>query len=219
MSGSREAACEAGGALVIPALRRSLPTAPPKPARRWGGRLRASPPTDDPTDPSSQRWQLRQATRQAGIAQVHGLARQGLSHRARARHLGIDRRTVKVFLALDPSRGVPDELAHDWHDRILPTADTMRRHIRQAKHVQVRELAEQGHSSSAIARRVGIDRVRASKWLKQAVPDDRSQGPLAPPESTTDAETPAALLAPQPPLPWQQWDEVRVVREAVQEQR
>jgi len=45
---------------VIQAVRRALPTPPAKPGRRWGGRLQASPPTDDPTDPDYQRWQLRQ---------------------------------------------------------------------------------------------------------------------------------------------------------------
>lgn len=62
---------------VIQVVRRTLPTPPAKPGRRWGGRLQGSPPTDDPTDPEHQRWQLRQTTRQAGIAQVHTLARQG----------------------------------------------------------------------------------------------------------------------------------------------
>jgi DNA invertase Pin-like site-specific DNA recombinase len=204
---------------VIQAVRRTLPTPPPKPGRRWGGRLRTSPPTDDPDDPDYQRWQLRRATRQAGIAQVHLLARQGLSQRAIARQLGIHRRTVKVWLALDPSPEVPDELARDWHDRRLPDADTRRRQARQAKHAQVRELAEQGHSYCAIARQVGIHRVTVSNWLNQAVPDDPPQGPIAPPESTTDAETPSALPSTQPPPPWQQWDAVRQVREDLQEHR
>jgi len=202
---------------VIQAVRRSLPTAPPKPARRWGGRLRASPPTDDPTDPDYQRWELRQATRQAGIAQVHGLARQGRSHRAIARQLGIDRRTVKAWLTLDPPAEISDELARDWHERRLPDADSMRRQARQAKHAQVRALALQGHSYCAIAQQVGIHRVTVSNWLNHAVVDDPAQHPTAYPTSTTDAERPEAL--PAPPPPWQQWDEVRVVREGLQEHR
>jgi len=108
---------------VIQSLRRTLPSPPPKPGRRWGGRLRASPPTDDPDDPSSQRWQLRQATRQAGIAQVHALARQGQSQRAIARQLGLHRNTVKVWLALEAPAEVPDDLAHDsdpWSALIRP---------------------------------------------------------------------------------------------------
>ena len=157
---------------VIQAVRRTLPMPPAKPGRRWGGRLQGSPPTDDPTDPEHQRWQLRQATRQAGIAQVHTLARQGLSHRAIARQLGIHRRTVKAWLALDPPVELPDDLAQDWHDRRLPAADTLRQQARQAKHEQVRALAEQGHSYCAIAEPVGIHRVTVSKWLNQMEPDD-----------------------------------------------
>ncbi len=53
---------------VIQALRRTLPQPPAKPGRLWGGPLNATPPTDNPDAPDYQRWQLRQATRQAGIA-------------------------------------------------------------------------------------------------------------------------------------------------------
>jgi transposase len=204
---------------VIQAVRRALPVPPPKAGRRWGGRLRASPPTDDPDDPDYQRWQLRQATRQAGVAQVHVLARQGLSHRAIARQLGIHRGTVKAWLALEPPAKVPDDLAGDWHDRRLPDADTLRRQARQAKHAQVRALALQGHSYCAIARQVGIHRVTVSKWLNHAVSNDPAHHRPEPPESTTDAATPTALPSTQPLPPWQQWDEVRVVREGLQEHR
>jgi transposase len=204
---------------VIQAVRRTLPTPPAKPGRRWGGRLQASPPTDDPTDPDHQRWQLRQTTRQAGIAQVHTLARQGLSHRAIARQLGIHRRTVKVWLALEPPAEIPDDLARDWHSRRLPTADTLRRQARQAKHDQVRTLAEEGHSYCAIAQQVGIHRVTVSKWLNQVEPDAPTESRTAPPKRKTDADTPPVLPSPQPPLPWQQWDEVRQVREDLQEHR
>jgi transposase len=204
---------------VIQAMRRTLPTPAAKPGRRCGGRLQASPPTDDPTDPDHQRWQLRQATRQARIAQVHTLARQGLSHRAIARQLGIHRRTVKVWLALDPPVAIPDERARDWHSRRLPNADTLRRQARQAKHDQARVLADQGHSDCAIAQQIGIDRVTVSKWLKQVQPDDPTQCQTASPASTTDADTPPALPSTQPPLAWQQWDEVRQVREDLQEHR
>jgi transposase len=203
---------------VIQAVRRTLPAPPPKPGRRWGGRLRVSPPTDNPDDPENQRWQLRQATRQAGIAQVHALAQQGQSQRAIARQLGLHRKTVKIWLALDPPAEVPNELAQDWHDRHLPDADTMRRQARQSKHDQVRTLAQQGLSYSAIARQVGLDRVTVSRWLNQVASDDRL--PQAKPmTSTTGMDTPSDSSPSQPPLPWQQWDEVRVVREGLQEHR
>lgn len=200
---------------VIETIRRTLPSPPPKPGRRWGGRLRASPPTDDVDDPDYQRWELRQAMRLAGIAQVHQLARQGLSHRAIGRQLGIDRRTVKVWLALEPSPQGVDELADDWHSRRLPDADTMRRQARQAKHAQVRALAEQGHSYCAIAQQMGIHRVTVSKWLNQAEADDPIQQPAELGDSPTDADGPPT----QPPPPWQQWDQVRVVREDLHSHR
>jgi len=203
---------------VIQVVRRTLPSPPPKPGRRWGGRLRPSPPTDDPTDPDYQRWQLRQSRRQAGIAQVHVLARQGLSHRAIARQLGIHRRTVKTWLALDPLAEGVDDLAGDWHNRKLPDADTMRWQARQAKHAQVQALADQGHSYSAIARQVGIHRVTVSKWLNHTSVD-QAHSPAELPPRTPDAASPAPASAIQPPLPWCQWDEVRVVREDLQEHR
>jgi transposase-like protein len=204
---------------VIQSVRRSLPTPPPKPGRRWGGRLRASPPTDNPDDPDYQRWQLRQGTRQAGIAQVHLLARQGQSHRAIARQLGLHRKTVKVWLALEPPPEVPSKLTQDWHDRRLPDADTLRRQARQVKHDQVRALAQQGLSYSAIARQVGIHRVTVSTWLKLGASDDQIQPQAEPMTSTSGMDTPSDSSPTQPPLPWQQWDEVRVVREGLQEHR
>jgi transposase len=204
---------------VIQAVRRTLPTPPAKPGRRWGGRLQASPPTDDPSDPDHQRWQLRQATRQAGIAQVHTLARTGLSHRAIARQLGIHRRTVKAWLALDPPAALPDDLAQDWHDRRVPDAATMRRQARKAKHDQVQALAEAGLSYCTIARRVGIHRVTVSNWLNQAVLDAPEPCPPEPATTTTAADTPPAQPSTEPPRPWQQWDQVRQVREGLQEHR
>jgi len=204
---------------VIQAVRRSLPTPPAKPGRRWGGRLRASPPTDNPDAPEYQRWQLRQATRQAGIAQVHALARQGHSHSAIARQLGINRRTVKAWLALEPPAVVPDDLAEDWHDRRLPNVERMRRQAHQIKRDQVRGLADQGHSSSDIARQVGLHRVTVSKWLNHSSADERTFRPAEPSASTPDTATPAAGAMIHPPPPWQQWDEIRQVREALQEHR
>lgn len=204
---------------VIQAVRRTLPAPPPKPGRRWGGRLRTSPPTDDPNDPDYQHWQLRQATRQAGIAQVHALAHQGQSRRAIARQLGLHRKTVKAWLALEVPTEVPDDLARDWHDRQLPDVDTMRRQARQAKRDQVQALAESGLSYCTIARQVGIHRVTVSKWLNQTVLDDPAPRPTEQRASTTPADTPPALLSTEPLPPWQQWDEVRQVREELQEHR
>jgi hypothetical protein len=126
---------------------------------------------------------------------------------------------VKVWLALEAPTEVPDEVAHDWHDRQLPDAATMRRQARQTRHTQVGVLAEQGHSYSAIAGQVGIQRVTLSKWLNHPRADDQAQSPMEPPTSTADAATLAGVPVIQPPPPWQQWDEVRVVREDLQEHR
>jgi len=64
---------------------------------------------------------------------------------------------------------------------------------------------------------VGIHRVTVSNWLNRTVVDDPARHSPACPTSTTEAERPTAL--PAPPSPWQQWDEVRVVREGLQEHR
>ena len=79
---------------VIQTARATLPTPPPQLERGWRGPLREQPPTENPLDPAYQRWQVRRATREAGIAQVHMLTRQGWSQRAIVRQLGISRTRV-----------------------------------------------------------------------------------------------------------------------------
>jgi hypothetical protein len=95
----------------------------------------------------------------------------------------------------------------------------MRRQARKAKHDQVQALAEAGLSSYTIARQVGIHRVTVSNWLNHAVLDDPAPCPPEPRTTTIGADTPPALASPEPPRPWQQWDEIRQVREGLQEQR
>jgi len=47
---------------VIQEVRRSLPVPPPTdPNRNWGGPVGHHPPTDDPSDPATQRWHTRRA--------------------------------------------------------------------------------------------------------------------------------------------------------------
>ena len=83
---------------VIQAGRSALPKPPPQVGyRAWCGRIPDQPPNDDPDDPMHQRWCLRRAAKQAGIAQVHALEREGLSRRAIARQLHIHRNTVKAL--------------------------------------------------------------------------------------------------------------------------
>ncbi|MEI7768564.1 MAG: transposase [Chloroflexales bacterium] len=205
---------------LIQALRRSLPKPPAKPGRGWGGRLRASPPTDNPDDPAYQRWHLRQATRQAGIAQVHALSRQGLAHYAIARQLGLNRRTVKAWLAEAPPADVPADLAQNWQERRLPSASLMRRQAHEATLETIRQLADQGLSYVAIAQQVGLHRVTVSAWLKQDASSTASPVVVEDePSSARQAADGEAAAQELPPPPWQDWDEVRAVREALREHR
>ncbi len=193
---------------VIQAARKTLPTPPALSGRGWSGPLRDQPPTENPNDLAYQRWQLRQATRQSGIAQVHTLAQHGVSQRAMARQLGLHRKTVKAWLQLDPPAEVAPALAATWHERTLPDVDTVRRTARQTRHHRVHELAGQGLSYSEIAHQVGIHRITVKRWLMQ---DPMSAGAGEPAR-----ERPAP---PAPPAPWQDWDEVRQVREALRKHR
>jgi transposase len=230
---------------VIQSVRKGLPTPPPQPQRRWGGPLYDHPPTDNPAGLEYQRWQLRRATRQAGIAQVHALAKQGLSQRSIARQLGLHRRTVKTWLQLDPPADVDPELAENWRRRTLPDVTTMRREQREARRAQVRALARQGLSYSAIARQVGIHRVTVKNWLERDRLADQDVQPVVANESeekTTPAvsadDTHLAIPAaseegdvnqlsteemdsslPAPPAPWVNWDQVREIREALRKHR
>jgi hypothetical protein len=84
---------------VIRAARKALPKPPPATRPTLNGRPRRSPPPADATDPAAERWRWREATRQAGIRQVHELRAQGVSLHAIARQLGVNRRTVRAWLA------------------------------------------------------------------------------------------------------------------------
>ena len=95
--------------------------------------------------------------------------REGLSQAAIARQLGLNRRTVKAWLKLEPPTEVAPEMVGQWHAVEVPSQDSVRRTARQAKHEQVRTLAAQGLSYSAIARAVDIHRVTVKKWLQAEV--------------------------------------------------
>jgi hypothetical protein len=83
---------------VVKAVRATIPRPPPATRRRLGGRLRKLPVAPGAADAVTERWRWREATRRAGIAQVHTLRRQGWSLRAIARHTGFNRRTVTAWL-------------------------------------------------------------------------------------------------------------------------
>jgi lambda repressor-like predicted transcriptional regulator len=99
-----------------------------------------------------------------------------------------------------------------------------RRQERQAGIEQVQCLSNQGLSQRAIARQTGLNRRTVKQWLKE---------PIVPVEPVTKTELilsqeerweqPASSQRtndiPQPPAPWKDWDDVRQVREALQEYR
>jgi transposase-like protein len=233
---------------LIQTARSALPTPPPHiSCSALQGRLPDQPPSDNPEDPANQRWQLRRAMRQAGIAQVHALAQQGFSLRSIARQLSMHRQTVKKWLQCQPSAEVPADLAENWRRRTLPDVDALRRAQRQIKHEQVHRLAQQGLSYAAIARQVGLCRVTVKRWLLLDLPSDLplnsaetelSSNPSSQAEEASDRQgsmpearstahfehnspddKSRATQLPPPPAPWTGWDQVDQVREALREHR
>lgn len=193
---------------AVNAIRKGLPHPPPASATRGGGLVRDHPPSDDPTDPASQRWYWRQGQRHAEIAHVHELAAQGLSQRAIARQTGHHRETIKRWLR-EPIPSLPEDMSTDLPEVASFPAPYQRKQQKRELKGQVHALAQDGLSHSAIARRVGIHRVTVKSWLGQDPPSE-------PPESTSSAEN---AEMPPPPAPWSSWDEVRQIREALQEHR
>ena len=155
---------------MLHTVRHALPASPALPKRRWGGPLRPSPPSEDPDDPAHQRWQLRSATRQAGIAAVHALAAGGASQRVIASQLGLNRRTVRAWLHLCPPDHVPKDVAATWREARVPNEATMRRERRAAQWATIQALAAAGWSHSAIARQVDLHRVTVGNWLRNRPP-------------------------------------------------
>lgn len=234
--------------MVIRAARSALPHPPPQGGcASLRGRLTTQPPNDDAEDPAYQRWQLRQAIRQAGIAQVHDLARQGHSQRAITRELGIARQTVRKWLRCEPAAEIAAGLAEDWRRRLLPDVAAVRRAARQAKQEQVRSLASQGLSYSAIAREVGLCRVTVKRWLLQdplseplldteeterlpatpvssgqETPNRQEPLPVTLPTGCADGDHPdesCPALPLSPPAPWTSWEQVQQVHEALRQDR
>ena len=90
----------------------------------------------------------------------------------------------------------------------MPVAQQRKLKKQQLKQ-HVHTLAQEGLSDSAIARAVGIHRITVKRW--------RQQPPLPP---LVDKAPVDHHSAPLPPLdPWSSWDEVRQVREILQEHR
>jgi transposase-like protein len=192
---------------AINAIRKSLPHPPPASATRQGGPLRDRPPSDNLTDPASQRWYWRQARRHAEITHVHELAQQGLSQRAIARQTGHHRETIKRWLQ-EPIPPLPEDMPTDLPEVASLPAPLQRRRQKQELKRRVHALAQEGLSHSAIARRVGIHRITVGRWLEQDPPSELTE-PLS---SEDKSDMP-------PPAPWSSWDEVREIREGLQEHR
>jgi len=193
---------------TINTIRKSLPHPPPTLATRGGGPLRSQPPSEDPTDPASQRWYWRRARRYAEILQVHELAEQGLSQRAIARQTGHNRKTIKRWLQ-EPVPPLPENMPDELPEAASLPAPLQRRQQKQNLKCRVHALHQEGLSHSAIARQVGIHRITVGRWLEQDPPAELTE----PMSSEEKAEM------PPPPVPWSSWDEVRQMREALQEHR
>jgi transposase len=193
---------------AVNAIRKSLPHSPPTSATRGGGPLRNRPPSNDPTDPTSQRWYWRQMRRHAEITRVHELAGQGLSQRAIARQTGYHRKTIKRWLQ-KPIPLLPKDMPADLPEAASLPAPLQRKHQKLKLKHRVHALAQEGLSDSAIARRVGIHRITVGRWLEQDLPSES----IEPMSSAKEVE-----MTP-PPAPWSSWDEVRQIREALQEHR
>jgi transposase len=192
---------------AINAVRKSLPHPPPTSATRGGGPLRGQPPSDDPSDPASQRWYWRQARRHAEIAHVHELAQQGLSQRAIARQTGHNRKTIRRWLQ-EPVPPLPENLPEELPEAASLPAPLQRKQQKQNLKCRVHALHHEGLSHSAIARRVGIHRITVKTWLDQP-----------PPSETMESVSPEQDEIPPPPALWSSWDEVKQIREALQEHR
>lgn len=197
---------------VIQAVRKSLPYPPPKPGTMGGGPLLSYPPSDDPNDPATQRWHWRQARRRAQIDHVRALAEKGLSQRAISRQTGHNRKTVTRWLLQDATPETTWELPEPLEEAppTLAVRRQLGRQSRLVKKVQAHALRQEGLSYCEIARRMGIHRVTISKWLQEDLP---------PIEDVLPAPTTADYQPPPPPTPWNTWDQVRQIREALKEHR
>jgi transposase len=197
---------------ALQAIRQSLPTPPPIGSRRLSGPLSDDPPSDNPDDPATVYWMARRARRALAVAKVHALVQQGLSIHAISRQTGLHRKTIRRYLKETPP--IVDEglLANGLPD--LPPRPTLS--AQRARYLKIlpilQALAQQGLSRSAIARQVGLHRITVTRWLEEAAlaaPTIRQEPPAAPP----------VVAVPPPPAPWESWEQVRQVREALQKQR
>jgi len=203
----------------INAIRQGIPTAPAVPSAGAVRGLRAEPPGDDPTDPAVQHWQQRQAEQQKQIGLVHHLAEQGYSQRGIERQTGFSRHTVKKWLSqAKPDLSLETILAAPAPLPAVPAPQT----VKQDQIRQVHRLFGQGLSYSEIGRQVGVHRFTVKKWLQLEAPAE-PETPVCLPateEPAAKTEEPVIDNSPPPPsAPWTSWEQVKQVREALQEHR
>lgn len=194
---------------VVREIRRHLPHPPPATSIMAGGPLRPRPPKDDPSEATTQRWYWRQFQRRIHIVQVHELAQQGLSQRAIARQTGHHRRTIKGWLE-QPVPELPADMPLDLPEHAPAPPHRQRKVEKQQLRHQVYSLAAEGRSYTAIARQVGIHRITVKRWLQQ---EPRSA------EKEMFSAREAQVELPPPSEPWSNWEEIRQIREALQEHR
>jgi transposase len=195
---------------LINAVRRSLPDSPAMTNVRGVRPHGTTAPAESPHAVAKQRWQYRRETRDKQIGLVHYLAEQGFSQRAITRQMGFSRPTVKKWLKLPrpelPLEQILTGSAHSALKDIPSLAAVKRNKIRQAH-----ALAQEQWSYSEIGRRIGVHRVTVKKWLQEPIPPEVEPTVLSIPTRADDQ--------PLPPAPWTSWEQVKQIREALQEHR
>ncbi|HEY8745232.1 MAG TPA: hypothetical protein VIU62_19250 [Chloroflexota bacterium] len=152
-----------------------------------------------------------------------------LFHQTRqvTRHPGGTRRqvlkTASASLPVLPPqrRDAPSKAAPDAPGPVRGTTATTerrrgrgrcRREVHAAGLALVHALRQQGVSVIGIARRTGISRPTVRSWLREPAPaDEVLAAAMAAPPPRLDLVVPP----PPPPAPWQDWEQVRQVRQAL----
>jgi transposase len=140
---------------------------------------------------------------------VHELSEQGLSIRAIARQTGHHRESIKRWLT-QPVPDLPEDMPTELAKHASLPAPLQRQAKKRDLKILVHQLARRKLSYSAIARQVGVHRVTVKKWLQEKPPSAEAEVNFEP--VPLDPPVP-------PPESWSSWDEVREIREALQEHR
>jgi transposase len=145
------------------------PRAPP-------GSPEPTPPPPSPPSPIQQRSQARRARRVQRYERVLELHRQGVSQRAIARRLGMNRCTVRRFLRAGQ---FPERATRAYRSRTEAVADYLRQHWEEGCHNAAqltRELASRGFDGSYDMVRRRVARWRSAAAAKQSLAPSLSPG-------------------------------------------